>query len=48
MKKIYIEDIDDEKKLGEAIAGSDLLINATRAGMESFGKRASRSGRITS
>ena len=33
MKKIYIEDIDDEKKLGEAIAGSDLLINATRAGM---------------
>ena len=27
------EDIDDEKKLGEAIAGSDLLINATRAGM---------------
>ena len=25
MKKIYIEDIDDEKKLGEAIAGSDLL-----------------------
>ena len=25
--------IDDEKKLGEAIAGSDLLINATRAGM---------------
>ena len=32
MKKIYIEDIDDEKKLGEAIAGSDLL-NATRAGM---------------
>ena len=32
MKKIYIEDIDDEKKLGEAIAGSDLLINATRAG----------------
>ena len=33
MKKIYIEDIDDEKKLGEAIAGNDLLINATRAGM---------------
>lgn len=33
MKKIYIEDIDDEKKLGEAIAGSDLLINATHAGM---------------
>lgn len=33
MKKIYIEDIDDEKKLGEAIAGIDLLINATRAGM---------------
>ena len=33
MKKIYIEDIDDEKKLGEAIAGSDRLINATRAGM---------------
>lgn len=33
MKKIYIEDIDDEKKLGEAIAGSDLLINATCAGM---------------
>ena len=33
MKKIYIEDIDDEKKLGEAIAGSDLLINTTRAGM---------------
>ena len=33
IKKIYIEDIDDEKKLGEAIAGSDLLINATRAGM---------------
>lgn len=33
MKKIYIKDIDDEKKLGEAIAGSDLLINATRAGM---------------
>lgn len=33
MKKIYIEDIDDEKKLGEAIAGSDLLINATRVGM---------------
>ena len=33
MKKIYIEDIDDEKKLGEAIAGSDLSINATRAGM---------------
>lgn len=33
MKKIYIEDIDDEKKLGEAIAESDLLINATRAGM---------------
>ena len=33
MKKIYIEDIDDEKKLVEAIAGIDLLINATRAGM---------------
>ena len=33
MKKIYIEDIDDEKKLGEAIAGSDLLINSTSAGM---------------
>ena len=33
MKKIYIEDIDDERKLGDAIAGSDLLINATRAGM---------------
>ena len=33
MKKIYIEDIDDKKKLGEAIAGRDLLINATRAGM---------------
>lgn len=36
MKKIYIEDIDDEKKLGEAIAGSDLLINATRAGMSTL------------
>ena len=24
---------NDEKKLGEAIAGSDLLLNATRAGM---------------
>lgn len=33
MKKIYIEDIDDERKLGDAIAGSDLLNNATRAGM---------------
>ena len=33
MKKIYIEDIDDETKLGEDIAGRDLLINATRAGM---------------
>ena len=36
MKKIYIEDIDDEKKLGEAIAGSDLLINAKRAGMSTL------------
>ena len=31
--KVYIDDLDDTEALKNAIAGSDILINATRAGM---------------
>ena len=33
IQKVYIEDLDDTELLGQVIAESDILINATRAGM---------------
>src|SRR5699024_3416526 len=33
IQKVYIEDLDNTELLGQVIAESDILINATRAGM---------------
>ena len=47
-KKIYIEDIDDEEKIRRSYRRKRSFDQCNTRRNESFGKRASRSGRITS